>query len=131
MKDPSVAMRPTAGHVVSTKYSLKDLVQNINMNGDYKDWAILCRTNSAVESIMDGLEENNIPCVTFKQGDLNKSKLEKIMTSNTVKVLTAHSAKGLEWNNVATYKLWWGSPEERRLNYVAATRARNLLIMYK
>ena len=78
MKDPSVAMRPTAGHVVSTKYSLKDLVQNINMNGDYKDWAILCRTNSAVESIMDGLEENNIPCVTFKQGDLNKSKLEKI-----------------------------------------------------
>ena len=131
MKDPSVAMRPTAGHVVSAKYSLKDLIQNIKSNGEYKDWAILCRVNSSVEQIMEDLEENNIPCVTFKQGDLNKSKLEKIMNSNTVKVLTAHSSKGLEWDNVATYKLWWGSPEERRLNYVAATRARNLLIMYK
>ncbi len=131
MRDNSIPMRPIAGHVISAKYSFKDLVQNIRSNGEYKDWAILCRTNSNVERIMSDLEDNDIPCVTFKQGDLNKAKLEKIMASNTVKVLTAHSSKGLEWDNVATYKLWWGGAEERRLNYVAATRARNLLIMYK
>lgn len=131
MRDDSRPMRKVEGKVISARYTIKDLVQNIKLNGDYKDWAILCRTNNNVELIMSDLEDNDIPCVTFKQGDLNKAKLEKIMASNTVKVLTAHSSKGLEWDNVATYKLWWGGAEERRLNYVAATRARNLLIMYK
>ena len=131
MRDNSIPMRNVNGHVISAKFSAKDLIANINSNGNYKDWAILCRVNSGVEYIMSILEDNEIPCVTFKQGDLNKAKLEKIMASNTVKVLTAHSSKGLEWDNVATYKLWWGGAEERRLNYVAATRARNLLIMYK
>lgn len=131
MKDDSIPMRGVEGHVNSVSYTPKNLIQNIKSIGEYKDWAILCRTNDSVERIMSDLEDNDIPCVTFKQGDLNKSKLEKIMASNTVKVLTAHSSKGLEWDNVATYKLWWRGAEERRLNYVAATRARNLLIMYK
>lgn len=131
MKDDSKAMRKVEGKVLTARYTPKDLIQNIKLNGEYRDWAILCRTNSSVEEIMSDLEDNDIPCATFKQGDLNKSKLEKIMASNTVKVLTAHSSKGLEWDNVATYKLWWRGAEERRLNYVAATRARNLLIMYK
>lgn len=131
MKDNSIPMRKFKGEVVTSYYTSKNLISNILSHGEYKDWAILCRKNEGVERIMSDLEDNDIPCVTFKQGDLNKAKLEKIMASNTVKVLTAHSSKGLEWDYVATYKLWWRGAEERRLNYVAATRARNLLIMYK
>ena len=55
------------------------------------------------------------------------------MIGDTVKVLTVHSSKGLAWDNVCLYKLWWKqkTEEETRLNYVAVTRARNKLIIYK
>jgi superfamily I DNA/RNA helicase len=50
------------------------------------------------------------------------------MKENTVKVLTIHTAKGLEANNVIVIGTRWNDAEERRINYVAATRARDLLV---
>ena len=98
---------------------------------DYKDWAILVRTNAQVDTISNHLIKNQIPCETFKQGDLNNEQLKNIMGKNTVKVLTVHSSKGLEWNNVIVYGLRFKPDEERNVCYVAATRARDRLIWMK
>ena len=130
MKDTSTPMRPTRGVVTVSKFSANDLIQKIKTNNTYGDWAILCRTNREVDMLIDVLEDEDIPVITFKQGDLNRKQLEEIMNGNRVKVLTAHSSKGLAWKNVVMYKLWNGSPEELRLKYVAATRAKDWLIVY-
>ena len=52
------------------------------------------------------------------------------MANNSVKVLTVHSAKGLEADNVIVIGVskWNKKAEERRVAYVAATRARKKLI---
>ena len=50
------------------------------------------------------------------------------MKENTVKVLTIHTAKGLEANNVIVVGAKFFNTEERCVSYVAATRARNLLV---
>ena len=50
------------------------------------------------------------------------------MNENSIKLLTIHTAKGLEANNVIVYGAQWNNDEEIRINYVAATRAKNLLI---
>ena len=50
------------------------------------------------------------------------------MNENTVKVLTIHTAKGLEAKNVVVIGARWNDVEERCINYVAATRAKELLV---
>ena len=103
-------------------------VYHIENNLPYKEWAILVRTNADVTKFTRELARFNIPTQTFKQGDLTKSQLEKMMKEDKVKILTVHSAKGLAWNNVIAYDLRWWNDEEVRINYVAATRARDNLI---
>ena len=50
------------------------------------------------------------------------------MRENTVKVLTIHTAKGLEADNVVVIGARNRDVEEKCVSYVAATRARNLLV---
>ena len=130
MEDDSIPKCDYNGIVALEKYKSESIVRQIKLNGEFKDWAILCRTNSQVDKVMNDLKESEIPCATFKQGDLNKKQLEKLLNSDTVKVITAHSSKGLAWDNVIGYGLWnRRDAEEVRLKYVAATRARKILIM--
>ena len=73
------------------------------------------------------LKKNGIPCEGFKQGRLTKEELTQKMEENTVKVLTIHSAKGLEWKKVVAIGMKYFSNAERNVNYVAATRAKEEL----
>ena len=132
MKDNSYPMRSAAGIIKKNKYNKKELIEWINCKDTYKDWAILCRTNNDKDKIISDLREAGIPVVTFKQGEINHAQLDALMKEDKVKVLTVHSSKGLAWKNVVVYKLWWWSknPEESRVNYVAVTRAKDLLIRY-
>ena len=57
-----------------------------------------------------------------------KMAIEEKINENSIKVLTIHTAKGLEADNVIVYGTLWRNNEEVRINYVAATRAKNLLI---
>lgn len=127
-EDTSVAMRTGNGSVMETPYNTQFIVQKIQENGDYGNWAILARTNQEISTIAAVLKRNEIPFDTFKQGDLTKEELCKKMDSNTVKILTVHSAKGLEWDNVIVIGMRYSPFEERNICYVAATRARNNLI---
>lgn len=126
--DDSIAMSKKNGYIGTFELFTDDLLDMIFLNDSYKDWAILCRTNKQVEDMAVFLTKHKIPYCSFKQGNLTKVELDKLMKEDSLKLLTCHSAKGLEWNNVIVYGSRWGSDEEIRLNYVAATRAKERLI---
>ena len=92
------------------------------------DWFVLCRTNADVELFKKLLTDKGVPVDSFKQAELTNSEIEERLKQNSVKVLTAHSAKGLESNCVLVFNVRAYKDEEARLCYVAATRARDLLI---
>lgn len=94
-------------------------------------WAVLCRTNRAVDTIMQILSQNNIPCTTFKQGTLSNTQLKDLLKSNMVKVLTVHASKGLEFDNVILHEVRIRNQEDLRVTYVGVTRARDELYIVK
>lgn len=128
LEDNSISMRKENGSVTEIPYALSTILEKIKENPDYKNWAILARTNAEINTITSFLHLNKIACDTFRQGDLSKEELSKKMEDNTVKILTVHSAKGLEWDNVIVIGMRYQPYEERNVCYVAATRARNNLI---
>ncbi len=91
---------------------------------NYKDWYVLCRTNAEVDEAIKILTENFIPTLTFKLGDFDTTEeLQEQLELNAVKVLTIHSSKGLTLPKVIVVGGQTFSLEERRISYVAATRA--------
>jgi superfamily I DNA/RNA helicase len=75
------------------------------------------------------LQAAQIPCDTFKMAGKTAQELHDIVESNSVKVLTIHTSKGLEAKNVIVIgtRNKGYDEEENRLNYVAATRAKKRL----
>ncbi len=128
VEDSSIPMR-AGGVVYEGPDSIENIIGWITKHGTYRDWAILCATNNDIAYIQRQLKENQIPTVTFRQGQMTKKQLETAMNDDVVKVLTRHSAKGLEFPYVIVYDpTWWGGDEAKRVNYVAATRARDILL---
>lgn len=139
-EDDSIAMRrPTDGyhyHVLEANYTPDEAVESLLMNndrlkGDWKDWFVLCRTNADIELFKSLFKRRDIPVDTFKQSDLTSSQLDEKMSENTIKILTVHSAKGLENKYILSYNIRAYNDDEARLCYVSATRARDFLIWAK
>lgn len=128
LKDESRSIRKEPGTVIKLRYTLPTISRYIKENPDYKNWAILVRFNNQADPVIRWLMSEKIPYDSFKQGELDKAELQKRMNDNTVKVLTIHSAKGLEWDNVIVIGAGRWGEEEHSVSYVAATRARNKLI---
>lgn len=129
-EDDSIARNTTYGQVYRIEYSIDrigDLILD-DFDSDFRDWFVLARTNKEVDEIREGLARMDIPCETFKKAELSNKGLKEKMENNTVKVLTIHTSKGLENKNVVACGMRYYNPEERRVNYVAATRARKLLV---
>lgn len=126
-KERPVAMRDEEGKV--SRIGEWEIVSTIKQDPHWGNWAILCRTNKKIETIMRVLKKNNIPAITFRQAQGNLEDLQEKMDSNTVKVLTIHSAKGLEFPNVIVCDLYTKGQENMRLNYVSVTRARDKLYL--
>lgn len=123
-------VREDKGRVYTEHFSYSKVISLLEENKDYKDWFILCRTNTQIQEMCSILDKSHIPNITFKKGDLSKEEIEKILNSNVVKVLTIHSAKGLEAKNVMVVGAKGWNPEELRVCYVAATRARDNLYWF-
>ena len=104
---------------------------NNRLESNWGDWFLLCRTNADIELFSSLLNDEGVPTDTFKQSELTNSQIEERMKENSVKILTVHSAKGLENKNVLAYNIRAYNNEEARLCYVAATRARDCLILAK
>ena len=93
--------------------------------------AILARTKQELEQLATALTNEGIP---FIRGGVDE---EKPLKNRPTILSTIHSAKGLEWDRVAIIGLngrsfgsFPATPEESRLFYVAATRARSELVMF-
>ena len=129
-RDTSESVTGTYGVVQEVPYSSYTIVDNIMSFDDYIDWAILTRDNKQLAIIKDVLEKEHIPYISFKQSELTFSQLQGLMEQNAVKLLTIHSAKGLGFKNVIVSGThWWiKEPEEFRIMYVAATRAKERLV---
>ena len=95
------------------------------------DWFVLCRTNADIDLFTQLFAGLDVPTDTFKQAELTNSQIEEKMKEDTVKILTVHSAKGLENKCVLSYNIRAYNDEEARLCYVAATRARDCLLWAK
>lgn len=133
-EDDSIAMRSELrGRVVNVDYSEAGITRTIQKyvaegRSNYSDWFVLTRTNAELAAIQLALEKANIPNDTFKKAQLDNKGLKAKMKENTVKVLTIHTAKGLEADNVIVIGARFRDIEEKCVSYVAATRARNLLV---
>ena len=124
---PVVAMREERGCI--RKITEWEILKTIKTDQDWGRWAILCRTNRKINTIMSILKKNNIPAVTFRQAQGGLGEIKELMEGNTVKVLTIHSAKGLEFDKVIVCDMFSKGEENMRLNYVAVTRARDELYL--
>lgn len=103
--------------------NINEALDELEESGNWGSWFVIARGNRDVDIIMDKLREKEIPCVTFKRAELDLNQMESLMSGNTVKVLTIHAAKGLESPNVIAVGAKTYNAEERRIAYVAATRA--------
>lgn len=117
----SQAMKSRNG--IIERCSFEDAIDELQYDGKWGSWFVLTRTNKELEKAMEILEDRGIPCVTFKKSDLNLTQLELILASNKVKLLTIHMSKGLENKNVIVIGAKVFNEEERKISYVAATRA--------
>ena len=129
--DRSRPMRGVSGKVVDVEYSPVAVARAIKSMGDYGNWFVLTRTNDQLDEIAFFLKKEGVPIDTFKRSELDNKELGKKMKENTVKVLTIHTAKGLEANNVVVIGAKFFNTEERCVSYVAATRAKNMLVWTK
>lgn len=108
-------------------FSFNDALEELEWSQDWGNWFILCRTNNELATAITILEKRNIPCISFKKGDLDLIEMDTILKDNRVKVLTIHTSKGLENKNVIVSGARLYNEEERNIAYVAATRAENSL----
>ena len=133
-EDDSIPMRrDVRGRICDVEYSEAGITSTIKRyvnegRSEYKDWFVLTRTNAELEAIKAALDKAGVPNDTFKKAQLTNKGLKDKMKENTVKVLTIHTAKGLEADNVVVIGARFRDIEEKCVSYVAATRARNLLV---
>ena len=130
-RDYSIPMRGVSGKVMDLEYSPVAIARTLKDKNDYGKWFILTRTNDQIDEISRYLKIEGVPFDTFKRSALDNKELGQKMKENTVKVLTIHTAKGLEADNVIVIGAKFFNVEERCVSYVAATRARNLLVWTK
>jgi len=139
-EDDSVAMREDgyfdSFHVLECSSTYEDAARTLvnyknKLNTKWGDWFVLCRTNAEIDKFRSIFERLGVPTDTFRQADLTSSQIKKRMEQDSIKVLTVHSAKGLENKCVLSYNIRAYDDEHARLCYVAATRAKDFLIWVK
>jgi hypothetical protein len=109
-------------------YIVSSIISDLKKGYKKKQIAILCRTNMPLYFLEEKLQ---------KCGVKNKILTSENYLSNCISLSTIHSAKGLEWEKVYLVGMnnsYFPNPksdieEERRLFYVAVTRAKNNLII--
>lgn len=136
--DDSIAMKQSDGrpHVLEGDYTPSEAVESLikwkeKLGVEWKDWFVLCRTNKDIELFQSLFAKKEVPTDTFRQAELTNSQIQDRLKNNSVKILTVHSAKGMENKCVLSFNIRAYKDEEARLCYVSATRAKDFLIWAK
>lgn len=136
--DDSIAMRQSDGrpHVLEGTYTPSEAIQSLlfakeRLDTNWGDWFVLCRTNNDVALFQQLFETKGIPTDTFKQSELTNAQIQDRLKENTVKILTVHSAKGMEAPYILSYNIRAYNDDEAKVCYVSATRAKDFLIWAK
>lgn len=137
-EDDSISMRESDGkpHVLEGNYTPSEAVETLilakhRLNTKWGDWFVLCRTNADIELFKTLFAQKEIPTDTFKQSELTNNEIQDRLNADTVKILTVHSAKGLESPCVLSYNIRAYNDDEAKVCYVSATRARDFLVWAK
>lgn len=109
------------------KCSFYDAAEEMTWTTEWTNWAILCRANTEIEAAKEYLDSIDVPNVVVKRGDLDIDQQGILLKQNRVKIMTIHASKGLEFDNVIAIGCKDFQEEERRICYVAATRAKKAL----
>lgn len=126
-QDYSRAVRGEGGQVIVVDYSPEAIARTLAKRQDFGDWMILVRNNNQFNRIEMALNKYQVP-YQFIQSERFQSENETEKDTNCVRLMTIHTAKGLESKNVVVIGARLITLEERRLSYVGATRARDLLV---
>lgn len=121
---------------IMPKSHIVSVLQDLSFKEDFSEYFLLVRTNKELYEMTEKCTSLGIPCITFKREGMSLLELKKKMKKNAVKILTVHTSKGLEVDNVILYgnfpvsvPFYRVNKEERRVMYVGITRARNNLII--
>lgn len=125
-------MREDAGDFkISSKYMFDDFISGLH---DTDNWFILVRSNKELIEVDKKLSAKNIKHRCIRQSQYSAKKLQEIMQESSIKVMTVHSSKGLECENVALYGKFPVSgdakSEEIKVYYVGITRARTRCYLF-
>ena len=120
---------------ILSKDKLRDVLEELKEEEVLSNIAVLCRNNKQVMEVAMILGEFKVNYDCIRKGFFDSNaELERILSSNKVKVMTVHQAKGLEFDYVIGYGKfpivtpnWNKNDEERRVFYVLITRAENRL----
>jgi DNA helicase-2/ATP-dependent DNA helicase PcrA len=126
---------------------LMDLLEDLRyfdyLRKEYKeDYEDRVRNVSELTNVLEKLQEDGKPFSEFMEDSLLSSDQDRIGSDDSVKILTLHAAKGLEWPVVfipaleeeifpSAKSIFSESAleEERRLFYVGTTRAKERLYL--
>lgn len=122
---PTEVARKSNG--IFEKTSFLNALEECQWQGNYRQWAILCRTNAEIESVSEILAEKKIPFVTFKNSELSFQEKQELLKKDAIKLLTIHTSKGSTFDHVIVVGAKLFNVEERCISYVAATRAKYTL----
>lgn len=122
--------------VIQNKRNVIGVLYSLQNKKDYRDWFILVRTNKELFEMADRCQQLNIPYTSFKREGMSYTELNERLALNCVKILTVHTSKGLEADNVIMYgnfplnvPYYRKNDDERKVMYVGITRARKNLII--
>lgn len=120
------------GHVtMQSKSQMERIVTMLQKDKvNARDWFILTRSNKEAYQIADLLDDYKIDYAFIRKSDLSLEELQDAMVANQVKIMTVHSAKGLENKKVILFgnfpvvqPSYMRNLEERKVMYVGVTRA--------
>lgn len=136
VKDVNPIATDSGEYSIQSRGSINDVLFTLKNEKSFREWFILVRTNKELYEISDKCSRIGIPYTTFKREGMSLAQLNKEMRSNRVKLLTVHTSKGLEVDNVIMYgnfpvsvPPYRKNDEERKVMYVGITRARKRLIV--
>jgi len=118
------------------KFIVKKIKNFINLGKNSNSIAILLRYNYQIKNLIPYFQESNIEFTTSLT-DKEKIELELNNSGKGIKLITYHSAKGLEFDTVFLpclgeeifLRKFSNIEEERRIFYVGITRAKNNLFL--